>query len=992
MDQKSRLFTNDEIVGILALSKDATAIYTNEDLIIQFANDAMIAFWGRNRSVIGKPFADAVPELSGQPFFDLLREVWRTGITYEAKDTAAQLMVNGKLQWFYYDFKYSAIKDEYGRVTCILHTATDVTERHVNRQVLKAGNLREQDLTEELTVINEELNAASEEVASTNKDLLRSHQLLMTLNDQLEERVATRTNDFLKAQAEAERQRDRITRFFMQAPAGICVLDGPRFVFELVNPIYQQLFPSRQLLGKPILDAIPEVEDQPAWNALNDVYRTGIAYEGKEVSVFLAKTVNGSLEEAFFNFTYQARRDEKGDIDGVIAFVIEVTDMVLARRKISESERGLRSLVMSSHYGLMILRGRDWKIEIVNQQIASLWQKELPDITGKKLLDVLPEIEDQPFPALLANVYDTGLSYGQEEEVLYLDSPEGPVKKFVSFYYDPMLDSDGKVTGVIVACEDVTEKVKATQLLEESYAEQQSINEELSAANEELAAVNEELLTAEQRIEEGEVALRLAIDAANFGTWFIHSVTREFITDARLKELFGYRPDEDLTIEGALAQITDEYRGFVATALENAIYNGGDYDVTYPVIGLHDNQLRWLRAIGNLKADPSGEFSAFTGVVLDITDQILASKRLEEAQESLRIATESGELATWYLSEKLDKIVASERFYEMFGFEPNKEVPYAAAIDRIMPDYRQMVHEAVLDSLKTGAHFNVEYPIVIHNDGRQRWVRSVGKYVDDEKNGNYITGVMADITEQKTDEIRKNDFIGMVSHELKTPLTSLSAIIQLAALKLKSTEDAFLAGAMDTATNQVKKMGNMINGFLNISRLESGKILIVKEDFDFDDLLTEMIAEAQLTIPTHTIDFSPCGPLIINADRDKIGSVISNLISNAVKYSPKGSIVKIKCKSTAEEVLVSIKDEGMGIKQQDINKIFDRYYRVQTEHTQHISGFGIGLYLSSEIVGRHEGKIWVESEVEKGSVFYFSLPRNSSPVNANEHRGGIVNM
>ena len=128
----------------------------------------------------------------------------------------------------------------------------------------------------------------------------------------------------------------------------------------------------------------------------------------------------------------------------------------------------------------------------------------------------------------------------------------------------------------------------------------------------------------------------LAIDAANFGTWFIQSVTREFITDARLKELFGYYPDEELSIEQALAQITEEYRGFVTTKLEDAIYHNGDYDVTYPVIGLHDIKLRWLRAIGNLKADPSGAFSAFTGVVMDITEQYLAAQKIEESEKHFR--------------------------------------------------------------------------------------------------------------------------------------------------------------------------------------------------------------------------------------------------------------------------------------------------------------------------------------------------------------------
>jgi signal transduction histidine kinase len=133
-----------------------------------------------------------------------------------------------------------------------------------------------------------------------------------------------------------------------------------------------------------------------------------------------------------------------------------------------------------------------------------------------------------------------------------------------------------------------------------------------------------------------------------------------------------------------------------------------------------------------------------------------------------------------------------------------------------------------------------------------------------------------------------------------------------------------------------------------------------------------MIEEARLTTGTHHITFSPCTAMQINADRDKIGSVISNLISNAIKYSPKGKNVTIKCIRHESEVVVSFQDEGMGIKPDDLDKIFDRYYRVETN--QHISGFGIGLYLSAEIIERHNGRIWAESESGIGSNFYFSLP------------------
>ena len=118
----------------------------------------------------------------------------------------------------------------------------------------------------------------------------------------------------------------------------------------------------------------------------------------------------------------------------------------------------------------------------------------------------------------------------------------------------------------------------------------------------------------------------------------------------------------------------------------------------------------------------------------------------------------------------------------------------------------------------------------------------------------------------------------------------------------------------------------------------------------------------------------PCDPISVHADRDKISSVISNLLSNAVKYSPKQSIILVACQNYENEVIVSVKDEGIGIQPSDADKIFNRYYRVESSNTQHISGFGIGLYLSAEIVQRHGGRIWLESEEGKGSTFFFSLP------------------
>ena len=226
----------------------------------------------------------------------------------------------------------------------------------------------------------------------------------------------------------------------------------------------------------------------------------------------------------------------------------------------------------------------------------------------------------------------------------------------------------------------------------------------------------------------------------------------------------------------------------------------------------------------------------------------------------------------------------------------------------------------------------------------------------------------------KQNDQRKNDFIGMVSHELKTPLTSLSGYIQMLQVKADKHQDVFFSAAIQKANKQVDKMTLMINSFLNISRLDSGKIQIDFELFDVAQLIKEVEDETDNIISSHNISFAHIESTFINADHDKIGHVITNLISNAVKYSSNGTTIKIACVADNGWVQVSVEDQGMGIAPKDLERLFDRYYRVEGDHMKTISGFGIGLYLCAEIIQRHGGKIWVTSEFGIGSTFYFSLP------------------
>lgn len=233
---------------------------------------------------------------------------------------------------------------------------------------------------------------------------------------------------------------------------------------------------------------------------------------------------------------------------------------------------------------------------------------------------------------------------------------------------------------------------------------------------------------------------------------------------------------------------------------------------------------------------------------------------------------------------------------------------------------------------------------------------------------------MMDITEQKQNEQRKNDFISMVSHELKTPLTSTISYVQVLLRKADAIQDAVATSMLARANRQLGKMTTLINGFLNVSRLEAGQIRIDRRRVDLAVLVKDFEDAVVPETTSHKIIFAPVEETWVNVDKDKIEQVINNLISNAIKYSPPYTTIQVACVSKGNHAYISVNDEGMGITLKDQQKLFDRFYRVEGQETKSIAGFGIGLYLCKEIIKRHDGDIGVESVPGKGSIFWFTLP------------------
>ncbi|MBK0378923.1 PAS domain S-box protein [Mucilaginibacter segetis] len=512
--------------------------------------------------------------------------------------------------------------------------------------------------------------------------------------------------------------------------------------------------------------------------------------------------------------------------------------------------------------------------------------------------------------------------------------------------------------------------IERTQSLAKSEEETQALNEELTATNEELAAANEEMLATNEELEKSREEVRksehlfrsIAVNIPNSLIIVIDKEHRYLSVEGDMKAKMGYTEDN---YAGKYAAALNTPQSYAASKpLFERVLNGEQFTQEQK-----NSTGGYFRIDYVPLRNEDGEVYAALIITLDITD----IKKAEEHSAKLAAIVESSDDAI--IGKTLDGVITSwnKAAERMYGYTVAEMI--GESIMKLIPEERWDEEPGIISRLKSGErveHFETK------RIGKEKNEIDVSLTISPirDAQGNIIgvSKIARDITEKKRDEQRKNDFIGMVSHELKTPLTSLSALIQVAYLKLRTGEDKFLKNAMEKASMQTKKMGTMINGFLNISRLESGKLQIEKQDFNIDELLKEVIAEQEMFVSTHTIKMELCDNAVVHADRDKIGSVVSNLLSNAVKYSPKGTSIFVNCRLLDNKVQISVKDEGMGIPADDAIRVFDRYFRAESQQTRHISGFGIGLYLSAEIIKIHDGDIWAESAPHEGSTFYFTLP------------------
>ncbi len=374
------------------------------------------------------------------------------------------------------------------------------------------------------------------------------------------------------------------------------------------------------------------------------------------------------------------------------------------------------------------------------------------------------------------------------------------------------------------------------------------------------------------------------------------------------------------------------------------------------------------------------------GVVLvfrDISERQQSESLLIESAERLKLATDSSKIGIWEFNLATNTAITSFYHDEAFGYDmPVEHWGPQEFESHLHPDDKKRVLEIIEEGKNKRLPFNIDFRVV-WKDGSIHWMNVAGQY---DRRKNRMIGINRDITDKKMAEealrealFYRDEFLSIASHELKTPLTSLKLHCQLfQRASKKGDPEAYNRERVDRLVEQtdqqVSRLVRLVDDMLDISRIRTGKLSVNKEEFDFAVLLEEVLERIKpqfLASPGGPVDLLKCEHAIIRGDRMRLEQVITNLLNNALRYG-QGKPVKLSLVKTNKFMRLSVIDEGIGIAPEFQEKIFLRFQRAVP--ASEVSGLGLGLYITKQIVEAHEGKISLVSELNRGSTFSIDLP------------------
>jgi len=381
----------------------------------------------------------------------------------------------------------------------------------------------------------------------------------------------------------------------------------------------------------------------------------------------------------------------------------------------------------------------------------------------------------------------------------------------------------------------------------------------------------------------------------------------------------------------------------------------------------------WLNA--NKFPMKEGNGSMILLAIQDITQQKLLEERLKGNEERLHLLLRNAsDIITVFDENGLIKY-ESPAIEPVLGYKPEERVGKNIHSDAIVhPEDRDIKINLLQKAIESPTeNISGEFRLR-HKNGSYHTIDAIFNNMVDNAKINGIIATYRDITGRKLLENHKDEFIGIASHELKTPVTSLKAYLQILEESVLKTNDLQSIDLLFKIKKQVDRLAILIKDLLDFTRIEGGKLKFREEQYELNELVLEIVEEVQLTSRQHKIHTHLSRPVLMEGDRYRTGQVITNLLSNAIKYSPQADSVIVQTKVDKQSITVSVQDFGIGIEHNFQDKVFDRFFRVNETQYHHFPGLGLGLYIAAEFVKRQGGQIGVTSETGKGSVFYFQLP------------------
>lgn len=324
-------------------------------------------------------------------------------------------------------------------------------------------------------------------------------------------------------------------------------------------------------------------------------------------------------------------------------------------------------------------------------------------------------------------------------------------------------------------------------------------------------------------------------------------------------------------------------------------------------------------------------------------------------------------------------LYANQAFAHLFGYDTPEELQGVSILEHITPPiqeeaaqriFRRKNGEAVIGSYDVQCRRKDDSRFMIHIDLSQIPIPE----------GSAVVAFVTDITAQKEAEQRKEDFLSLVSHELRTPLTTVKAFTQILQKRFEKEERVDVVQYLSKMDMQINRITNLVLTLLDMSMMQKNTVSLSREPFDVNDVVAETVNHLQQITPKHQLLIEGECHCTINGDADRIGQAVTQLLLNAIKFSPNAStvIVRTSIDDAQDRVVISIQDFGVGVPKRHQRRIFERFYRVYEDKNTTYPGLGIGLYLAKEIITRHAGTLWVKSIEGQGATFSFSLPLHSS--------------